>query len=459
MPTQNQISNLPFENYLVLNGLSMPDRSKFVYDLSGGYNVLDYIATRQAPARRIEGRDGKFEKPIMGVSVTQAVVASTQLNGSVLRVFFTDPTYDNFRLSTVVGNGTANDCMGTVIAHAPGYVDVVPAPPLTAWNTSLHFLANSYITEYFPASINRGSNALESQYEYPQYVINQTSIIRDNLQLFRRDLSKTWVAYDGTDIWGTAQDTIMMQRYARSLEYRGLFSYYGTTNDPDGTRNFSMGLKASIKDPSRGGVYVASPSLMTEASFNNWINEIADRRNSGMTSMTFLVGRGFLSRVQSFASVRTSIQYTGKNNTFGGESVKGLDVYEYSVNGINCRFIMAPILNDRTRFPQLSTISGTGSLTRMSYTGICLDTDMYESRSGEGMLPAVEKVYFGEQETIVYYVPGVWGSNLQGYTGDKFTQGSITAAVNNNDAVTIGIYSDCAFDFMSYRSGWYELTN
>lgn len=456
MPTLNQISNLPFENNLLANGLNMPDKSKLVYDLSGGYNVLDYIVTRNGSPRQIDGKDGQFEKPIMGVSVVSAVVASTQLNGLVLRVFFTDPTYDNFRNSTKVGDGGARDTMGIVIAHGAGYVDLVVAPPVTAWNTAVHFVSGSNIIEMFPNSVNRGSGAIESQYEYPTYVKNQTSILRDNVELYRRDLSSTWVEFMGDNKWALAQESILMQRVARAMEYKGLFDFYGTTNDPDGIRNHSMGLKASIKDRQRGGVYVASPNVLTESSFISWINEIADRRNAAMTSLTILVGRGFLSRVQTFTT--KYIQYVGKNNTFGGESVQGLDVYEYAINGVMCKFIMAPILNDRSRFPTLSTIAGSGGFTKMQHTAICLDTDSYEARGG-GMLPAMEKVYFGSEEMIMYYLPGVIGSNLKGADSSIIRNGNFAAAMNNNDSVMIGIYSDCAYDFMSYRSGWWELAS
>lgn len=454
MPTLNQISNLPFENNLLLNGLNMPDRSKLVYDLSGGWNVMDYIVTRNGPARQINGKDGVTEKPIMGQSVVQASIATNVINGNVMRVTFTDTNYDLFRNTFVVGDGTASDNQGLVINHGPGYVDIVVAPPLTAWDAALHFVAGRYITEMFQASINRGSSAVESQYEYPKYTYNQTSIIRGNTELYRRDMEKTWVTYHG-DMWSFAQEDFMMQNLARQMEIRGLFGFRGQTVDVDGTRNYSMGLKASIKDPDRGGVYLPSPSLPTQGTFEGFIGSIADRKNASMTDMTILMGRGILNRVQLFTS--EYIKFGGKTNTFGGDSVKGLDVYEYAINGINCKFIMAPIFNDRERFKTPSTIPGTGQFTRMQYTAVVLDTDNYKSVDGQS-LPASEKLYFGPQEMIMYYVAGVGGSKLRGSAEEQFS-GDFASAANHNDATSIGVYSDCCYDFMSYRSGWFELTS
>src|SRR5438445_100115 len=117
--TPNQLSTLDFENNLVLNSLNKDDKSKLVYDFSGGYNVLDFIITRGAKARQIVGLDGIFQKPIMGRSQVQAQVLSTALVGSNLQVNFTDPTYDNFRVTQVVSDTTAAMNQGRVISKGP----------------------------------------------------------------------------------------------------------------------------------------------------------------------------------------------------------------------------------------------------------------------------------------------------------------------------------------------------
>jgi len=92
----------------------------------------------------------------------------------------------------------------------------------------------------------------------------------------------------------------------------------------------------------------------------------------------------------------------------------------------------------------------------MQYTGVVLDTQPYEAVGG-GSLPAMEKVYFGDEEMIYYYVPGIIGSNLKGGSNEMLRDGNFSLAVNNNDSVTTGFYSDCAYDFMARRMGWLEL--
>jgi len=76
MQTQNQIS-LDWSKSVDLNDLNKPDRSEYIFDQSGGHNLLDYLITKNHPARQTMGKDGKFEVPIIGDTQRVQEVAST----------------------------------------------------------------------------------------------------------------------------------------------------------------------------------------------------------------------------------------------------------------------------------------------------------------------------------------------------------------------------------------------
>ncbi len=456
MGTLNQLSQLDFANNLILNQLNMDDKSALVYDYSNGYNVIDFLVTRNAPARRIDGLNGVFQKPIMGISQVINQVASTSLiTATTLRVNFVDTNYDLFRLRETVSDGTANNFQGRVIQHGPGFIVLECAPPITAWNTAIHFVAGTYATALFNSSENRGSVGTESLYEQPQYVQNQTSITRESVEIFRRDMFKTWVTFKG-DYWASAQDTLTMQRYARELEFKSIWSNFGTIANSSlgGAVGYSMGLKSSILDPTRGGIYRPLTSGMTQGPFEEFIGSVADRQSAAHVDLTLVMGRGALRQIQAITS--PMIQFGGKENTFGGDTVKGIDVYKYNVNGINCNLIMAPVLNDRDRFPQPTTVSGLSSNTRMQYTMIALDMGNYEAVGG-GSLPAMEKCYFGEQEVVYEFMRGVGiGKSFVASTAGM-NAGTLGGPVTDRDSISFQAYSDCAYDFMSNRMGWLEL--
>jgi len=454
MPTANQISNLPFQNNIILNGLNKPDNSALVYDLTGGYNVIDFMVTRNAPARQISGMNSVFQKPIMGRSDYGVQVASNSTSGNNLVIVFSDPTYQAFRVTEVIGDGTAANNQGRVIAASAGTVTVEPVSGATSVPVT-SFAAGTFAVRMFQASINRGSTGITSLYEDPQYVWNQTSIVRESLDLYRRDFFSTWVEYNGK-YWIHAQEPITMKRFARGLERKALWGKRGTNNTTaagGGVVNYSMGLKDSILDPERGGTYMGLTSAMTQGQFENWLGQIADRKNSQKYEIILGCGRGFLNWVQGFN--RPYIQYAGTQNTIGVKGMEGLDSYFYSFNGIRVTLVMIPMFNDREMFPAFSSAAGLGNFTRMEYTCVAFDTDNYQS-IGAGMLPAMEKVYFGAQETVYSYIPGIIGSTLGG-ANSEIISGNLTMACTDKDAVSIQVYSDCAYDFMSYRMGWAEL--
>lgn len=454
MPSLNQLSTQQFQNNLLLNLLNKDDKSKTVYDFSGGYNLIDFLATRNAPARRVQGLDGIFQKPLMGNSAIVAQVLSSSASGSNLKVNFTDTTYANFRLQVVVSDGTAANNQGRIVQKGPGYIIMEPVNP-TSWTVGTQFANGTFATALFNASGNIGSTGMESLYEDPTYVSNQTSISRESVDLFRRDMAQTWVEFEG-DYWYSAQDFLTARRFANQLEYKALFSVYGaTTNSAIGGKvNFSMGLRDAIRDPQRGGIYQPLSSAMTQADFESWISRMADRQALKHVNFTVMCGRGFLKMIQGFTT--PFIQFSGKNNTFGGAEVKGVDVMTYSVNGITVDFIMHPIFNNREMWPAFSTVSSLSAFTRMQYTAVALDLGMIDGVGG-GAQPAIEKCYFGDQEIVYEYLRGIGMGGSVPSSAPSASLASNIPAVNDRDGISLQIYSDCAYDFMPYRMGWLEL--
>lgn len=452
MISPNQIGNLSFDASLLANNLNMPDRSGKVYDYSGGYNVIDFITSKiQSQSIRVTGRNGLFEKPLIGNSVVIAQVAATALVGTALRVSFTNPTYDLFRLQESVGDGSINMYQGKVIAKGPGFIDLEVGAGIAAWNTAIHFTPGRYAMALFPANQFRGSVGMQSLYEVPVYVSNQTSVIRETLTLDYADLEQAWVKYTNDGYWYTSQDMFLMKRFARARELRAIWSVFGNV----GGVNYSQGLKESIKDPVRGGYYKTLTSLMSQADLEDFVDSIADRQNVANSELTILCGRGFLNRVQNFATVVQSIQFSGKANTFGGEKVEGLDVYKFVINGVKVNFIHTPIFNDADRFPEASVIPGA-TFRRMQYTGVAIDLNSYPVIGG-GLAPAMEKRHFGPIEVSYNILSGVAMQN-GGFSGSSpaFTSPAQFGAVSDVPAASFHLFSNTCYDFMSRNMGWME---
>lgn len=456
MPTPNQISNLAFENNLVLNSLNMDDKTAMVYDLSNGYNTLDTLMSmmNKGKSTQVEGLDGKIEKPLYGRSRVISQIASNSASGTNLIVNFNDPTYNLFRVGDTVMDSSANNIQGRVISSAPGTITLQLAPNtgISSWNTSTHFIAGMYAKALFDSSVNRGSTGRRTLYEFPAYDYNYTSVTRETVEIFRADMAKTWVKYQGK-YWWSAQDEIAVQRMARSCEYKYWFSNRGQVQDANGagTVNYNGGLKWAIKDALRGGIYRPLTNVMGQGDFENFLMDVGNRQTNPNVKLTLLVGRGALATIQRFTA--PYVQFAGTTNTFGGSSVQGLNVMQYTFGGVAVDLIQAPIFNDTDFFPETSTISGVTG-TRMSNTIVAIDASQYEVLGG-GTRPAMEKIYFGNEEYIYGYIPGLIG-NAGTAKSNVFQSGNIMAA-NDRDAVTLEIYTNSGIDVIANKMGWMEL--
>lgn len=474
MITANEIGTLDFANNALLNSLNKPDKSEAVWDLSN-INIMDLIISRNQATRRTQGKDGYFQKGIMGNPIVNNVVATVTLNGANLDLTLQDPAYNAFLIGDTITDATAAMNMGTVISCAPGILTIEPAGNTvnTGFSSSLHFVAGTSTLKLFNTSAIRESDAAGSRYYYPEYIDNQTAVHRVNKYIESNDMFQTWPKTiktypnpdGGGDFWYSTIDKSMANDIAVEQEMRAIFGQYSSYNGLGGKKNYSRGFKASVLDPKRNGTYRSWSNLFTESQFIDFISESASKQSMASTTHKLIVGRGALQRIQSFSSTGGQIQQIGKLNTIGGAEVKGLNSYEYGIAGFNVQLIMHPLLNNTDFWNQTSTIAGTNGLPRMAFTMMMIDEGMYSPvGSPNDILPAMEKVYYPigmDNEEVYYYTPGVIGSNLQGADipeGSMFG-GQMKLAVTQKPGVTFGYISNFCYDFMTQRSGWAELAS
>lgn len=447
-----QISPAPFTDNFVLNGLNSPQKTQMVYDLSGGYNVLMTLTDiiNKQKSTEVVALDAKYEKPVLGKSGITAQIASTAQAGLNLTVNFSDPTFQLFRVGNNIFDVSRNQ--GRVVSTAPGTLVIEPTAKTATLTTGTQFVAGGLAKDGWDVSVNRGSTGKTSLFENPAYDYNYTSIMRDSQTLFRRDMVSSYPMFKGK-YWYTAQDEMMVRRWARGYEYKSWFSWRGqAAASGGGTKNENGGLEWAIKN--RGGVVATLANNPTKLDFENFIMDVKNRQTSGNVELTLLMGSGALRNIQTNFT-QNFIQYAGNTNTFGGVSVQGLDVKKYNIAGVSCNFIECPLFNDEQIFPEASTIGGVIG-TKMSNTIVAIDQSAYPVIGG-GMAPAIEKIHFGSKEIIYGYTPGIIG--VDGSNPSNIEQSGYLFSAGDKDSYTLNIYSDCGIDVVARNMGWLELAS
>ena len=481
----NQITKDPDYN-IFTGGLNMDDKDKVVLDKTGNYGMFPWLASlidakpKEAvnrPEDRVHGWYGVFYKPIITNDAITGVVsvAPTVNNQNQLVVTFTDNTLNIFRVSDTVTDGTLAQNMGTVVSATAGQI-VLQVAPVTGgapivWNTSTMFQPGAIVTALFGSSGLGDSQPRENLNQTPIYIKYNTAVARDNqsIQTFL-DTGQTWMdapvqGIKDTKLWFYMYQMQMKKRILKQEDFRAYFSKQGQiTNSaiPGGMINYSRGWRDSVMaSDGSGGIYRPITSALTQPVLEEFLNAIADRRANGSnTPLTLLMGRGALRQIQNF--IAPFVQYPGLENTFGGKSVKGIDVKRFSVAGIDCEFIMPPFLNNPY---DLSTPSSTNANFRLLQNTIMAINLDASPRSYVSMNPTpfIEKRYYGPVCDCDYIRPGVYGSrgsksgiSMEGFNTAMGMLDNAGIAINEIPRDSVGWISNCCYTFDTYDCGLLE---
>lgn len=278
LQTRNEIGTVDFTQNALKNALEMPDKSSAVYQLYNGLNVIDFLVTKNQRTRQTRGLNGNFSKWVIGAMGVVATVASNAAasNPANLTVTFTDPTFSSFLVGDVVGDGTAAMNQGRVVAVAAGSIEIEYAGDTIANGWGSSFAAGTVCVNMWNASPTAESDSPGSRYYIPQEISNRTSVMRISKYIKASEFFQTWASARNIDnMWVSSTDDYMMKEIAMATEFRALWAQPGVNAAAQGgSVNYSMGLKAAIQDPVRGGVYRGWTNMFTEAQFIDWVKEV-----------------------------------------------------------------------------------------------------------------------------------------------------------------------------------------
>lgn len=448
-----QVSPLNVEDNLYSRALN--DRNDFsrVFDLSGGYSklltIVNIINSGQSKSLDVD----KYEKSFMTNGYVINQIASASTVGANIVVVLQDPTYANFRDTDLVMCESLT-VQGWVESSTPGIVIVSPAPGgTTLAELAAEFVAGKYIKSYGDASPLRDSAGRTPLYQFPDVDFNYTQVMRESTSISRRDKIKSRVMWQG-EMWWEAQQPLAIEQMLKRKEFNYLWSRRGKSAKKGKETNTFGGIDWAIKErPIGRGVFYPLASLPSESTFEKFLSDIYDRK-AVQGAKVLMMGRGMLYYIQKNFSQKF-IESTGVLNTFGGHSVEGLDVREWTVAGMHYNFIEMPILNDPDFFPEASGVPGA-TFRKRQYDCYCLDLDPIAIKGG-GTAPAIEKTHFGDSEYYEAFIAGMDSAPSGGVTDDAIRTAAANRVVTDIDNSSYHVMTDCGIDMIGKFSGKMEL--
>ena len=419
--------------------MAEPDSDSAVLDISNGRNTVEDLINMNNSVRRVDGEDGHFRFPVMGVIAIVANIASTAQSGLNLIVTLADNTYDGFRLSEVVSDGGASgSAMGKVIAHSPGSITIEPYISTMTLTAGTNFLAGGFVTMVWDSQYNTGSGAMENRDVMPQWVYANTVIDRDNFTMKRNEWQKTYPKTTSGGYWYLEQQGLMYNNIRFAKQNRIIWDVRGTSGSGATASQSMSGLFEILKDPVIGGYYQPMSTVMGQADFETWCDKVALQQNSSSGApVQVIMGTGQFSLIRSFMT--PIITQTGTLNTFGVKSGQGFDTYQYTINGHKFEFIVNSTFDDIARYPTLSTIASLQTFPRRSYTMLVIDKGNTPTVTG-GSEPAMQMCVNAIEGTGVYnyFMPGVGMNGLMKDAQPLMNAAGFAMAVTHADVSSIG---------------------
>lgn len=436
-------NSINFSQSVYANNFNKPNSYKYVYDVTGNYNVWTTIVAAWNQKMTEAGEDGIYltgnNQYTFTTKDTDWVVESITGNllvGTNLQVTYSG-TNNFFRTGQTVTDDSFGGVQGQVISHGVGVV--VLAPVNVAFVAATMFTSGMSIREFSFAAAFTASQGGDTLFKFPAPDYDYAQTFRGTCSMAASDAQWTYIEYQGK-AWYADQINEAIKQTEIERERQFILGSRNTFNGVGGTSYTTTSLKWAAQN--RGGQYVPISSGLTFAQFNQILynQQIKRAGNSGDEDNIILCGTAFLSYFQQ-NFVNQFVQYSGNRNTFGGETVKGLNVVSYSIMNKNYKLVVLPMFDDPNWSNVATSIPGyIGS--RLSNSFFVIDPTMLQTYGGGITRPPVQEIYWGQRGMNAKVISGMVGTDLTMSNGMP-SQGQFQNTSSSVDGMQIEVMQKC----------------
>ena len=258
--------------------------------------------------------------------------------------------------------------------------------------TASDFASGNNITQTGVAHMEfyNQDRATENIYTLPSLRKIALGTVSKGLTLSKQDMiekNRIMKEINGVQYLSWMQVQNMMADYINGMEEKMLYSDR-VLPDQNGNGGKSASIPWQIKN--EDGIYMPLSAAPSEQTLMDVIEQMRDKVGMG-GEYTILPGSDFVSSIQKALS-KNWITYVGKNNTFGGASVDGINVTEYSYMDTTLKVVQD--YNDFNHPYWDATISSITGKQRSKSSALILNTNPVHTKEGT-TLPFAEQYVYG----------------------------------------------------------------
>jgi hypothetical protein len=303
------------------------------------------------------------------------VVDLVPQNGNAVQFFRPD--------SLVFGN--EKTIQGLVVSTTPGQIVVQPYAGSVIAQLFASFVVGDNVNYMGLSTPNRGSSGVDPIQYFPELQENYLWHTREGNAWYRTDKQNARIEYKN-GFWEDGQTAMAIQRMLKAKERKELFGV-AWADPSDATRYENGGIDWSIRN--RGGVVTGFAAAPTQAQFQNFLDEVADRKTGNQKMKKMYMGRKLYQHiVNNFGSVNQP--FIQQMNTVAGTI--DMNAKYYLVGGHEVELVFnLPLFQDRNWDNVLTTGAGMSGM-RKEWMCYYIDQDPILTVDGT-YRPAIERIH------------------------------------------------------------------
>lgn len=321
-----------------------------------------------------------------------ATVQNRAVNGTYLNLNLNESDF----AAIPVGNMVKSDsgCLGKVESKDLGRITIsfLANPNGNTAFVAADFAAGSGITDRGAVGNITNRRELEfvmgmpepTQNIVPQYDMT-VEILHDDVYTETHLLNK-----DGKPYYAMIKEIEALGRLNRQYVARTLDNVPAVLG---GNEPVASSLLNQILTMGGGQTTLGSSEVTTEGFWQDTLERFVSTGSFTNGEVVGIFGQKLLGNFQK--NMKEYLVTAGKDNTIGGDTVKGIDVYEYAFGGVTLKVMLEPIYSDTRMWGVASN-----GYSRRANTGMLMSTEKVKTQQGQ-LVPFMSSRYFSSSEDIL----------------------------------------------------------
>lgn len=418
---------------IVASLLDMKAVEPFVIEQFPKYHVIDTIVSQLGSSAVEKVGKRKYEIPKLGNTYPAATIYTRSLTGGVLTLTWQDSTSTPFRVEEVVESetGVGALCIESIPGQCKFVFQYSPDDTQTAFVTADFAALEEVSSRGSMPAVSSGKIGTTRRITQPILEYNHVGMYQETASFNYEEASEKTYLKDGYWIESAIYQAMQNATEAYAVNrYSSVRSYRNDRYTPDG---FEQQINRG------GGVIKNYSGEITETYIQNMIDELK-ANGAGGSRYLVLAGYDYKGGFQRGVA-KGYITYVGKNNTIGGETVKGIDADTYSYNGVTIDLVEEPMFSNPNMFV---TSSAASTAIKQARKAFWFCQDKVTLANGMGTVPFMKTYKFGELDMAILDYPGAIDKNgKMNISGMKARSLEYTSDILINKTVQIMNAASC----------------